>query len=221
MTSPSPQQRQARSEAFGYVCHRCSRCCYDKIIQVNPYEIARLARNRGQTTSEFRDAWTDDGLGTVLRRREDGACVFLGSEGCTAHPDRPLVCRIYPLGRHVAADGTERWSHSTPHPLTEGVYSKDGSVADYLAQQDAGDFIRAADDYTQWLRRAGEALEAAGVGPEAAVDGAKADLLDMDGAITAHCAATGEAEPAGIEARKALHLTILYNSLVAFAGGAG
>jgi len=214
------QQRQARDEAFGYVCHRCSRCCYDKVIQVNPYEIARLARNRGQTTAAFRDAWTGDGLGTTLKRQADGACVFLGPEGCTVHPDRPLVCRIYPLGRHVAADGSERWSHATPHPRTEGVYSKDGRIADYLAAQGAADFMRAADDYTAWLRRAGEVLDAAGVEPGAAADESRAELLDMDGAIAARCRASGEAEPVDIEARKALHLTILQNTLDAFEGGA-
>ena len=30
---------------FSYRCTRCNSCCVDKRIQVNPYEIARLARN--------------------------------------------------------------------------------------------------------------------------------------------------------------------------------
>ena len=68
----------SRLEPFGYVCHRCSRCCYHKGIQVNPYEIARLARNRALTTSEFSAAWTADGAGLFLAQTESGACVFLG-----------------------------------------------------------------------------------------------------------------------------------------------
>src|SRR5215470_9862277 len=99
-----------RSEAFDYVCRRCLKCCHHQRIQLNPYELARLARNLGLTTTEFRAAWTEHGDGLALRQTETGACVFLGSEGCTVHPDRPLVCRLYPLGRHVSADGSEAFS---------------------------------------------------------------------------------------------------------------
>ncbi|MFI4935485.1 MAG: YkgJ family cysteine cluster protein [Caulobacterales bacterium] len=213
------QQRKARGEAFGYVCHRCMNCCHDKIIQVNPYEIAHLARRLGETTGAFSETRTHGGEGTSLARTDDGACVFLGAEGCTVHPDRPLVCRIYPLGRHVEADGTERWSHATPHPRTAGVYSKQGTIADFIANQDADLFIKAADEYAAWLRRACEVLDEATEADELAVELSDADLLDMDGAIAAHCEASGVSEPANLEARKALHLAILGQSLDDFAGG--
>jgi hypothetical protein len=157
---------------------------------------------------EFRERWTEDGLGAHLTRRDDGNCSFLGPEGCTVHPDRPLVCRIYPLGRHVSPDGTERWSHVTPHPQTAGVYSKQGTVADYLEAQGAAPFMRAADEYATWLRRAVEVLEAL-AGGDAEEAAQAADLLDMDAMIAAHCGKTGETEPLDIEARKALHLSLL------------
>jgi len=202
-----------RAEAFGYTCRRCSRCCHHKLIQVNPYEIARLARHRGLSTGAFRAAFTDDGAGNYLRRAADDACVFLGPQGCTVHADRPLVCRLYPLGRHVAADGSERWSHTPPHPQTEGVYSRDGTIAGHIAAQGAEPFLRAADQYVAWVRRAMHALG----GPPARRDVAGApatdDLLDMDTAIAAHCAATGVGEPTDIEARKDLHLEILHRQL--------
>src|ERR1700752_4896509 len=105
-----PSDGEPQSQVFGYKCHRCMRCCYDKRIQINPYESARLARNLGQTTTEFRSAWTEDGAGTVLKQTDTGACIFLGNDGCTVHPDRPLVCRLYPLGRRVRADGSESFS---------------------------------------------------------------------------------------------------------------
>lgn len=47
------QQAEARAEAFGYTCNRCTNCCRNKLIQVNPYEIARLARHKGVGTSAF------------------------------------------------------------------------------------------------------------------------------------------------------------------------
>jgi len=212
--SPSPNPRD---EPFGYVCHRCLKCCHHKRIQVNPYEIARLARNRGLTTSEFRDTWTEDGVGNYLSQTENGACVFLGSEGCTVHPDRPLVCRLYPLGRHMT-EGVEWFSHVEPHPQSAGEFNRNGTIADFLIAQGVEPFMRAADEYVYWIcaltasmddvcKTSGTELSAS-----AAVDRAR-DLLDVDGAIAWHCAATGEVEPSDIEARKELHLRILYESL--------
>jgi len=211
-----------RAERFAYSCGRCSRCCYGKIIQLNPYEIARLAHSRGETTSEFRSAWTDDGAGNFLRRTPDGACVFLGPKGCTVHADRPLVCRVYPLGRHVSRNGSERWSHVNPHPQTEGVYSKDGTIAEYIEAQGALPFMDAADKYADWVWRAAEALAGSTPG-NTQLDGhenEELDLVDMDSALAAHCKSRGIEEPKDVEARMSLHLDILNDSLDHISGEA-
>ena len=200
---------QGRSDGFGFVCGRCSRCCHDKVIQVNPYEVARLARGLGMSTGEFAARHTDQGLGVHLLRRDDGACEFLGPEGCTVHADRPLVCRLYPLGRHVADDGSERFSHMTPHPRSEGEFTGDGSIADYLEAQGAGPFMAAADAYFAWTCRAQSAL-AVGAAQEDPQDPlGEEDLLDMDSAMARDCAASGAPEPADIESRLELHIKIL------------
>ena len=212
------QRAAARGEAFAYVCNRCSLCCFDKVIQVNPYEIARLARQVALSTGAFISRYTEDGVGARLTRREDGSCSFLGPEGCGVHPDRPLVCRIYPLGRHVAADGTERWSHLAPHPETKGVYGADGTIGAYVVAQGALLYMQATDEYAAWLRRAYDVVAEAG---EAAGDGlSAADLLDMDSVIATRCRETGMEEPLDIEARKALHLAILAEWLDKIEGGA-
>ncbi len=214
-----PQHEEARGEAFGYICRACSRCCQHKVIQVNPYEIARLARRTGQTTGEFRAKCTEDGAGSILRRNESDTCIFIGAEGCTVHPDRPLVCRLYPLGRRVSADGTERWLHVTPHPQSEGEYSKNGTIADFIAKQGAIPYMRAADEYSDWVREAYALIEAEGETASGTGDGTPKDLLDMDTAITMHCAEAGTAEPSDIEDRKCLHLEILYRQLNRLKGG--
>ena len=67
MNSTAPQLPDPRAETFGYVCHRCMKCCHHKRIQLNPYEVARLARNRGMTTGEFRAVCTEDGAGLAAR----------------------------------------------------------------------------------------------------------------------------------------------------------
>jgi hypothetical protein len=195
---------------YSYLCHRCRHCCHHKLIQVNPYEAARLARNRGVSTTVFIRDYLENSV--YLRRLGDGACVFLGPQGCTVHPDRPLVCRVYPLGRHVEASGAVTYSHLEPHPQTQGVYGQAGTVADYLVQQDVAEFVAAADHYLAILQRLYSAWRRAQVAPEAgepapqSPGGELPDLMDLDRVVADSCARRGIAEPTGIDERMRLHL---------------
>jgi uncharacterized protein len=135
-----------RASPFSYVCNACNRCCRNKVIRVNPYEILRLARRLGLSTTEFVERNTEAG-GTVLSSNENGNCVFLGEHGCTVHPDRPLACRIYPLARWVSAEGEESFGHLAPHPRTAGIYGKSGTVQDYLDQQGVQPLFDVGDRY--------------------------------------------------------------------------
>ena len=149
----------ARTTAFSYRCQACSRCCRNKGIRVNPYEVARLAEVLATTTTEVLARWTTEG-GSLLSARDDGTCVFLGQGGCTVHAGRPLVCRLYPLGRSRDADGTERFAELEPVAQSEGVYGEDGAIDDYLRSQGIGPYMRAADRYVQALGRMLAALAA-------------------------------------------------------------
>ncbi len=133
-----------RSTPFSYRCRSCSRCCYGKRIPVSPYELARLARARGITTTELVDRHVD-AEEPFLAKLDDDSCTFLGPEGCSVHADRPLACRLYPLGRIVSAEGEERFIHLTPHPETEGEYGDGGTIETYLESQDVELFLRASD----------------------------------------------------------------------------
>ena len=197
-------------QPFSYVCHRCRHCCRDKLIQVNPYEIARLARHRRVTTTAFIRDHLEQAV--YLRRQADGACTFLGAEGCTVHADRPLVCRLYPLGRHVGPTGEATFSEMDPHPETKGVYGRDGAVSDYIAKQGVAPFIEAADRYLALLQRLYDAWREAPEVPdsESPRSGPEAedmpDLLDLDRAVADYCARHGIAEPVDVEERMQAHL---------------
>jgi uncharacterized protein len=130
---------------FSYHCGACSRCCEGKAIRVGPYEVLRLARHFGLTTTEFIAQHTQSG-GTVLQTVK-GNCSFLGPGGCTVHADRPLACRLYPLGMQVSAEGERTFGSLHPHPKTEGSYGTQGTVADYLESQQVGPFLAANDSY--------------------------------------------------------------------------
>jgi hypothetical protein len=214
--TPIEPAKGTRDEPFSYVCNRCRRCCHHKLIRLNPYEIARLAHNRGQTTTAFQteSTVTLDNVGVVLQQREeDASCVFLGPDGCGVHPDRPLACRIYPLGRRVSEAGVETWVHAEPHPETEGEYGFDGSIADFIAGQETQLYMEAADEYAAWVRRAVELISGTLENDQEVAMDDLAELLDLDRAIAGHCQSTGSSEPTDITERKRLHLRILHGLL--------
>lgn len=209
-----------RDSAFSYTCHACRRCCHDKIIQLNPYEVARLAGNRGVSTTEFLDRYTERS-GTVLRRTEgNGACVFLASEGCGVHPDRPLVCRLYPLGRRVTAEGEESFREVEPHPQTEGKYGSHGTVEEFLSRQGAGPFITAVDRYVDVVGRMTAVLARAVqmdtelrldiervTGQIASVETEMlSEWIDMDRTVSSYCARHDAPVPATLDGKVAVHI---------------
>jgi uncharacterized protein len=199
-------------EAFGYICRQCSRCCYDKTIQINPYEVSRLARTLQISSSELRERFTAGGRGEHLARKEDGSCVFLTESGCSVHEGRPLVCRLYPLGRTISADGSVTFSLLEGHPESDGSVTKEGTVAAYVEAQGAGPFIAAADGYFHWFCAAFES----GADPDVGAEGPQApaeDILDMDRATERFCAETGAMLPDDPDERLSLHLTLLHDLL--------
>ena len=125
---------------FSFKCQVCSACCYNKAIQAAPYEALHLSRNLGLTTTEFYRTCTEDG-GIVLRNRPDGSCIFLGPGGCSVHPDRPLVCRLFPLGQITDREGRTRYAVMPLHPDCLGHFDVDGTVESYLESQEVGPYF--------------------------------------------------------------------------------
>ena len=207
-----------RESAFSYQCNACKRCCHNKAIRVTPYEILRLARRLGLSTTDFIAHHTVAG-GTVLRTRDDDdACVFLNERGCGVHPDRPVVCRIYPLGRYVDPQGQESFAHLTPHPETAGVYGVSGTVASFLQGQGVAQFFDMGDRYDALYQRMVDVLErldpkeldrrAARRNDVDCVEAGTAacSWIDIDETVAAYCKAQGRAVPDGIDDTVALHI---------------
>lgn len=80
-------------------------CCKAADVTLAPYDILRLKKRLGMTSSEFLDKHTVpfevDGHGmpgVKLRTDDNKACLFLREEGCSVYEDRPAACRYYGLG---------------------------------------------------------------------------------------------------------------------------
>lgn len=213
------QRRYARNSPFSYTCHACRRCCHDKIIQLNPYEVARLAANRGVSTTEFLVRYTAAN-GTALKQTDQGACVFLTPDGCGVHPDRPLVCRLYPLGRRMSAEGEESFREVMPHPQTEGEYGTNGTVQEFLTKQGVEPFIDAVERYVDLAGRmaykvrmsvnSNENLQpevkdlVATIAQRQEAD--VPDWLDMDAVAARYCKEKGMAVPTDATETMQLHI---------------
>jgi uncharacterized protein len=130
-----------RESPFSFKCQVCSACCHNKAIRIAPYEALRLARNQKTTTTEVYRLYTEED-GLTLRNQPDGSCVFLGSRGCTVHPDRPLVCRLYPLGQITDERGVNKYASMPLHPDCLGLFYTEGTVESYLDSQETPPYFR-------------------------------------------------------------------------------
>lgn len=159
-----------RESPFSFTCRACSRCCRDKLILVGPHEILGMSRTLGIGTTEFLSHYTEQG-GTALRTAEDGRCLFVGPDGCRVHIRRPLVCRLYPLGRKTDSEGKESFAMYATQPDCEAEIGRDGTVAEYLESQSVESYFEWSRRYGEIYRRMIELLGSAEPGPERVIKG--------------------------------------------------
>jgi hypothetical protein len=197
---------------FSYACNRCKRCCRNFSITVTPFDLLRLAENLGLTTTETIRRHFDGN--NRLRRRKDGACSFLTGQGCAVHLGRPLVCRMYPLARHITHSG-ESFSVLSPVLESASEWGLDGTVASYLTEQDAVLSIEGYNLYSRLHYRIGQRLRQAeerGRAP-GRMDGNSlgiglfpGSVLDPDPAIMNYCLRNKLPIPTGLRDKAACHV---------------
>lgn len=85
-------------------CFTC--CCQDVSIVLTPYDILRMKRALGISSSEFLSKYTispftkEQKVPVVLLKMdpESKRCPFVDENGCSVYTNRPWACRMYPLG---------------------------------------------------------------------------------------------------------------------------
>lgn len=221
--------RLDRRSAFSFSCRVCGRCCAGKVIMAGPHEILGMSRVLGIGTTEFLALYTDN-QGTTLRSEADGRCVFLTSSGCRVHPRRPLVCRLYPLGRSNNERGEERFAVFPAQPDCAAEVGHDGTVETFLESQGVGPYLGWSRRYGELYRRmiglleqldiqgkidapaADAPAEAAQAGSGSAGSGQEPDRAplsswqNIDASLDEYCAAKGIAVPMDIYETIARHL---------------
>ena len=143
-------------------CSRSGTCCYGKLVMLNPWELACMAREKKLTPREFRDRYCELG---GIRLRFDGkvgykdqqACSqYADNTGCSIHMGRPLACRLYPLGRQIQSEEVHYMYQGNEFPCMEGCPEVTAlpymSVSEYLKGQLATKFEKAQDEYLDLMQ---------------------------------------------------------------------
>jgi Fe-S-cluster containining protein len=147
-------------------CTRTGTCCHGNQVFLNPWELARLAQEKGISAEDFRSSYCDDG-GILLRfngkvdMRGKSACSqYIDNFGCSVHVGRPLACRLFPLGRQVQNGKAEYIFQGEQFPCLNGcaavVELPHLSVAEYLKGQETDAFEKAQDSYLEVMQNLAE-----------------------------------------------------------------
>jgi Fe-S-cluster containining protein len=123
---------------FKFKCHpgvSCfTECCGRIDIPLTPYDIVRLRKRLGITSTEFLQIYTrseldeKSGLPLVMLRmppETNNKCPFVTPQGCTIYSDRPCACRYYPIGqatlqREEGLAGIEEFYFMIKEPYCKG-----------------------------------------------------------------------------------------------------
>lgn len=114
--------RLGPDDTFTFGCHPgvpCfNQCCSDVNIFLSPYDVLRLKKRLGISSTEFLEKYTlmpfSKEMKTpvvLLRMNDDEAksCQFLTEKGCGVYADRPWPCRMYPIGLAAQKDTPDGW----------------------------------------------------------------------------------------------------------------
>jgi Fe-S-cluster containining protein len=139
-----------RQSGFSYLCLQCSKCCHNQVIQLSPYDLIRIARAKGISTAHAIAQYTIR-RGSILKFEGNGSCVALNDTICTLHSGRPLACRLYPLGLEHDGRGAERYLRLEAAPGSVGIFGRQATVEDFLADQGVQPYLSANQRYASLI----------------------------------------------------------------------
>ena len=130
-------------------------CCKQADVTLAPYDVVRLKKRFGMSSEVFLKKYTvpfqldADGVpGLKLRTDDDGTCLMLdGENGCSVYPDRPTVCRYYPVALlNMRAKGSseaqENYSLIEEDHCKGHLEDREISIGDYRKEQGCEEFDR-------------------------------------------------------------------------------
>lgn len=168
------------SKEIQFSCHKgigCwNACCSNIDISLTPYDIIRLKKRLGMTSTQFLRDYTvphemeKDGIaGVKFRPVENGtACRFMQPEGCAVYEDRPTACRYYPVAL-LSMRKQDEYTDTQSYAIVKEDHCKGHEVArtltidQYRAEQGVVEFDELARGWRQLIlkkKSAGPAIGA-------------------------------------------------------------
>jgi len=141
-------------DRFSFTCQRTNTCCRNfsdgERIILDPYDVLRLSRKKGITTGKFMSKYATLTLDNETHipiallnysgREHKNKCHFLRSYGCSVYQDRPLRCRLYPLGRLSSRDKTF-YMLINNCPCGDKLSSNEWTVSDWLSESECKSYL--------------------------------------------------------------------------------
>jgi hypothetical protein len=116
-------------------CRGCTQCCYHAGVDVDPAKETAI-------DLMHMDLVPRDGV-LMLRKREDGACVHLGPDGCTIHEHRPSACRTYDCRAFSLVNMRDKYDGDHVQPVW--LFQPDSERSDaFLAAAQFGSMVAVA-----------------------------------------------------------------------------
>ena len=150
-------------EAFGFRCTLSGNCCRNMEIFINPYDVLRLAKALGTTTTEIIGSHLlflenkEQGLRKpVLGAAREGVCAFNLERKCSIHRDRPLSCRLFPIARRE-----EEFLVQEADYCKGLLQDRRITLRDYLEGEEAGIYLELSGKYHRLLKEASASADLA------------------------------------------------------------
>ncbi|MCX8087107.1 MAG: YkgJ family cysteine cluster protein [Rhodocyclaceae bacterium] len=168
------------SKVIQFSCHKgigCwNACCANIDITLTPYDIIRLKKRLGLSSTQFLRDYTvpfefeKDGIAGVKFRPVEGgtACRFMTPEGCAVYEDRPTACRYYPVAL-LSMRKQDEYTDTQSYALVEEAHclghqvARKLSIDEYRAEQGAVEYDELARGWRQLVlkkKSAGPAIGA-------------------------------------------------------------
>jgi hypothetical protein len=162
-----------------FSCHKgisCwNACCSNIDISLTPYDIIRMKKRLGISSTEFLKEYTvphemeKDGIAGVKFRPVDNgtACRFMKPEGCGVYEDRPTACRYYPIAL-LSMRKQDEYTDTESYALVKEDHCKGHEVnrrltiADYRKEQGVEEYDELARGWRQLILKKKSAGPAVG-----------------------------------------------------------
>jgi Fe-S-cluster containining protein len=137
-------------------------CCFGNNVYINPWEIYYLSHGLHLQPKDFINLHTTDGgiklafNGAFEKNSKKSCNLYDNTIGCSKHKNRPLACRLFPVGRKIQFEQTNYFFEGKDHPCLDrcpnAVNLPKIKLKDYIKQQQTKIFEIVQDQYLEIIQ---------------------------------------------------------------------